>query len=611
MNIRSFRNVSSFVTALILLFAVLFSPGFLSFDRSVNAAVNDNAQVVPFSQNWGNPGLITANDDWSNVPGIVGYRGDNLTASTGTDPQTILADGSATPVNAWANQTDPNTFLSGGVAEFDTLANPSVALNGSGTADAPHIVINLNTSGTTAINVAYNLRDLDSSVDDAVQAVALQYRLGNTGNYVNIPAGFVADATTAGSATQTTPVSVALPAEAENKPLVQIRIITANAVGNDEWVGIDDINITGSGGGPVTLSGTGSANPGTVAAGGTTLLTVAVVPATQPASTGITVTGDLTSIGGSAAQVFFDNGTNGDVTSGDNVFSYAATVPAEQTGGLRVIPAAIADAQSRTASASINLQINAPVSSSVHLTMGNPSNATADPAQPTNYLNAKQQFVMSYHRDRGIPNWVAWHLDTTWLGTTPRQDSFRPDTALPAGWYQVQSNSYSGSGFDRGHHTPSGDRTASVADNDATFFMTNMMPQAPDNNQGPWAQLEDYCRTLAEAGNELYIYMGGAGQGGTGSNGAATTVDGGRVVVPAQTWKVIIVIPNGVNDADRVQKTTRVIAVIMPNQQGIRQTPWQNFRVNVRQVEALTGLNFFTNVRPQIRYLIKQKRDTQ
>src|SRR5436189_3449210 len=87
-----------------------------NFNLSKIAFANGNAQSVPFTQNWSNTNLITTLDDWNNVPGIVGYRGDDLTAATGTDPQTILADGSATPVSVWANQTDPNTFLSGGVA---------------------------------------------------------------------------------------------------------------------------------------------------------------------------------------------------------------------------------------------------------------------------------------------------------------------------------------------------------------------------------------------------------------------------------------------------------------------------------------------------------------
>src|SRR5207245_2472452 len=124
---------------------------------------------------------ITTNNDWSGVPGIIGYRGDALTSATGVDPQTVVADGSSTPVNVNANHADPNTFTTGGVTEFDGIANPVVALQGSGTARAPHIVISLNTTGQTNINVNYNLRDIDGSTDNAVQPVALQYRVGNSG----------------------------------------------------------------------------------------------------------------------------------------------------------------------------------------------------------------------------------------------------------------------------------------------------------------------------------------------------------------------------------------------------------------------------------------------
>ncbi|WP_382160973.1 ExeM/NucH family extracellular endonuclease [Hydrogenophaga sp. ANAO-22] len=203
------------------------------------------AQSLPFQQNWSNAGLITAADNWSGVPGIVGYRGDDLVTSTGANPQTVLGVGSQV-VNVLANQTNPNTLTNGGVAEFE-IANPVVALNGSGTADAPNLVIHLNTTGQQDIRVAYTLRDLDGSSDDAVQPFALQYRVGNTGNFINVPAGFVADATTGPNlATATFPVSVVLPAAANNQAQLQVRIITTNAVGNDEWVGIDDIAITGT-----------------------------------------------------------------------------------------------------------------------------------------------------------------------------------------------------------------------------------------------------------------------------------------------------------------------------------------------------------------------------
>ena len=248
-----------------------------------------------------------------------------------------------------------------------------------------------------------------------------------------------------------------------------------------------------------------------------------------------------------------------------------------------------------------------------HLTLGNPSNAVVDINQPANYLLDKPQYAVSYNRDLGRPNWVSWHLDSSWLGSTPRQDDFRADSTLPASWYHVQSTDYTGSGFDRGHHTPSADRTNTVASNSATFLMTNMMPQSPDNNQGPWEQLESYCRTLVSQGNELYIVAGGSGSGGTGSNGGMTyTVAGGHVGVPAQTWKVIVVLPQGAgNDAARVTTTTRTIAVVVPNTQGIRLNDWRTYRVSVDYVEAVTGYDFLSNVSASVQGVIEARVDNQ
>lgn len=368
-------------------------------------------------------------------------------------------------------------------------------------------------------------------------------------------------------------------------------------------------------GGSGVLQGAGAANPTSAAPGGLTLLTVTVSPAANPASTGISVNADLSSIGGSANQQLFDDGTNGDAAIGDNTFSYFATIPGGTSGGLRSFPISIADAQARTATASINFTVTGQPDPSENILLGNPSNAVTDVNQPDNYLLVKTQYVMSYNRDRGIPNWVGWHLDSSWIGSANRQNDFRPDPSLPAGWYQVLDSDYSGSGFDRGHHCPSGDRTDTTSDNSATFFMTNMMPQAPNNNQGVWADLEVYCRTLASQGNELYIYAGGYGVGGTGSNGGVTnTIANGHVTVPALTWKVILVIPNGSNDLYRIGKTTRTIAVIMPNSQSVG-TPgtgnWRNYRVPIRKVEALTGYNFFSNVRPMVRSILKLRTDTQ
>ncbi len=243
-----------------------------------------------------------------------------------------------------------------------------------------------------------------------------------------------------------------------------------------------------------------------------------------------------------------------------------------------------------------NTPTGTPTPSNVHLTMGNPSNAVTDVGQPTNYLMEKSTYCLSYHRDNRRPNWVSWHLDNSWLGSTPRQDDYRPDPALPASWYHVQAGDYSGSGYDRGHMCPSGDRTASVADNSSTFLMTNFIPQAPVNNQTTWANLESYCRTLANAGNELYIISGGYGVNGT--------IGSGNVALPTQTWKVIIVLPSGNNDVSRVTTSTRTIAVNMPNDDNVN-SDWRTYRVSVDSVEALTGYDFFSNVPVGIQAVIE------
>ncbi len=108
---------------------------------------------------------------------------------------------------------------------------------------------------------------------------------------------------------------------------------------------------------PNNVSGTGGASATRVPNSQSTVLTVAVTPAGNPASTGITVTADLSAFGGSSTAQLYDDGTHGDVTAGDGIYSLSLTVPGNQAGGTFSIPATITDVQGRTSTTSITINV--------------------------------------------------------------------------------------------------------------------------------------------------------------------------------------------------------------------------------------------------------------
>ncbi len=213
------------------------------FSTSTFAQTYHDLSVSSFFEDWSTITAITANDDWSGVPSIRGFRGDLLTGSVGVDPQTLLAGDDPGVLDVNANQTDPNVFATGGVTEFH-ITNPVVALSGSGTADAPYLKIYLNTTGKTNITLSFDAIDIDGSVDNTAQQIAVHYRVGTTGVFTNLPSGYIADASTGSNLSgNTNSMSISLPVDAENVAQLEIRIMTTNAVGNDEWIGIDNISV--------------------------------------------------------------------------------------------------------------------------------------------------------------------------------------------------------------------------------------------------------------------------------------------------------------------------------------------------------------------------------
>jgi endonuclease G, mitochondrial len=227
---------------------------------------------------------------------------------------------------------------------------------------------------------------------------------------------------------------------------------------------------------------------------------------------------------------------------------------------------------------------------SEHLELGNPS--LASKKDPNNYLLIKEQFVVSYNRTRLTANWVAWHLDNNWIReNTERQGNFHSDEELPAKWKRALPSMYLRSGFDRGHLCPAGDRTRTVKDQEATFVMTNIIPQAPLLNRGLWVEIEKECRRLVRDGKELYIYSGTEAIGGIGENGYAELLIGG-IYVPGYVWKVIVVLPEGSRDASRINENTQVISLLIPNRDASSQKTMDEFVVTLQELEKKTRLDF-------------------
>jgi endonuclease G len=276
-----------------------------------------------------------------------------------------------------------------------------------------------------------------------------------------------------------------------------------------------------------------------------------------------------------------------------------------------------------------------PAESGIHLTMGNPSDATDDPDHPDNFLMRKPYYALSYNNAKGTPNWVSWRLRADDLGHVERGASFqqgplsfRPDPELlklkehQSGWQAVRPQDYAGTGFDRGHMCPFADRTSSEEAAASTFLMSNMIPQSPHCNQRAWADLEDYCRDLVRKKHQtLYIVSGPAGVGGEGSKGREEVIPNpekgtrhsARVTVPAKCWKVVLALADGKGDAEdvnRVSRDSRVFAVVMPNDQSVGHG-WAKYRTSAKEVESLTDYKFFDRVPAAIIDPLKEQVDRE
>jgi DNA/RNA endonuclease G (NUC1) len=220
-----------------------------------------------------------------------------------------------------------------------------------------------------------------------------------------------------------------------------------------------------------------------------------------------------------------------------------------------------------------------------HLEFGQPTDGDAS----NELFVAHTEYVLSYSRKHGGPNWVAWDLNATHFGGAARCNCFAADPSLPDSMYHVVTSDYTGSGYSRGHMVMSAERTASALENAHAFYMTNILPQYQDMNGGPWELFENYANDLATTQNkEVYIVAGGLW-----TASPATLNNAGKVEIPSYTWKIMVIVPRGTGLAN-VHSTAdlQVVSVMMPNVTGILGQPWQTYQTTVDAIEAATGYDF-------------------
>lgn len=265
---------------------------------------------------------------------------------------------------------------------------------------------------------------------------------------------------------------------------------------------------------------------------------------------------------------------------------------------------------SGTAGARIGIDLQAP--------LGNPDGALTNSSSRTKFLIKRAQFNLSYNDDTHQANWVSWSITTNGLGTVGRTDAWAVEDLLPSGYLRIGTATFGSSvingatiSWDRGHMAPSADRTQSTQDNEATFRMSNIIPQASANNQGLWAQFEDYCRTLAQNNNEVLI-ISGPGDFDKDGNAQIDARISNQMAVPGSVWKIAVVVPNASSNtpaAQRVSTSSRVIAILTPNVSSGLGT-WQSYITSVEQIEEVTGLNFFTAIDGSTAIYLKNVVDT-
>jgi endonuclease G, mitochondrial len=194
-------------------------------------------------------------------------------------------------------------------------------------------------------------------------------------------------------------------------------------------------------------------------------------------------------------------------------------------------------------------------------------------ARPGDQELCETNYAVIHRCDVKAPIAVFEHLTKDKItGAFKRQDDFRPDPQVAA-QCQAQLKDYAGQPYDRGHMSPAGNNTQSAQVMSESFFLSNMVPQVPNNNRGIWKQLETWERNWALAGGDFYIISGGI-------YGINHKVIGNGVGVPDVLYKIII-----------EKNSKKVMAYMMPNS-PLPVADLPKYQTTMTAIEQATGMKF-------------------
>ena len=196
------------------------------------------------------------------------------------------------------------------------------------------------------------------------------------------------------------------------------------------------------------------------------------------------------------------------------------------------------------------------------------------------------QFAVLHSGVTRTPIYAAELLTRETVGDAKEQvryNTFHPDSRLPAN-ERSELRDFARSGYDRGHMAPSGDMPTLAAQQES-FALSNMIPQDPQNNRYLWAGIESTTRQMAKKASRLYVVSG------VMFTGAKVTTVGDRVMVPTHLFKAVYNPKTGEaaaylvrNDSGRQYAAVDVATV--QRLSGIRPFPGAKFRVSEMSLPA-------------------------